>query len=305
MAPHSSTLAWKIPWIEEPGRLPSMGSRRVKHDWATSLSLFTFHFHALEKEMATHSCVLAWRIPGMGEPGGLPSMGLHRVGHDWNDLAAAAAAVDSLLTVKSAVNSCLIPGLCQRLTSALCSVSPSKTCCWASLPWTPSPRTTGAGLSPSLPSASKSPLLSTAYLQQGFTTSEASCSPITNKRGLKTSLQAQALQGELRWDSICPLWAAAGQRLQPWVRSLDTSGTQGGTEGSRHPNRTSRKDLWSERSHLGKGCRNGARIHYKGKGHRAGLGPALDKVPGPSWRLPQAVVQWFSGCHFPSGPRGL
>ena len=43
---------------------------------------FTFHFHALEKEMATHSSVLAWRIPGMGDPGGLPSMGLHRGGHD-------------------------------------------------------------------------------------------------------------------------------------------------------------------------------------------------------------------------------
>ena len=43
---------------------------------------FTFHFHALEKEMTTHSSVLAWRIPGMGEPGGLPSMGSHRVGHD-------------------------------------------------------------------------------------------------------------------------------------------------------------------------------------------------------------------------------
>ena len=43
---------------------------------------FTFHFHALEKEMATHSSVLSWRIPGMGEPGGLPSMGSHRVGHD-------------------------------------------------------------------------------------------------------------------------------------------------------------------------------------------------------------------------------
>ena len=51
---------------------------------------FTFHFHALEKEMATHSSVLAWRIPGMAEPGGPPSMGLHRVGHDWSDLAAAA-----------------------------------------------------------------------------------------------------------------------------------------------------------------------------------------------------------------------
>ena len=50
---------------------------------------FTFHFYALEKEMATHSSVLAWRIPGMGEPGGLPSLGSHRVGHDWSDLAAA------------------------------------------------------------------------------------------------------------------------------------------------------------------------------------------------------------------------
>ena len=51
---------------------------------------FTFHFLALEKEMATHSSVLAWRIPGTGEPDGLPSVGLHRVGHDWSDLAAVA-----------------------------------------------------------------------------------------------------------------------------------------------------------------------------------------------------------------------
>ena len=92
MATHPSTLAWKIPWAEEPGRLQSMGSLRVGHDWATSLSLFTFH--ALEKEMAAHSSVLAWRIPGTGEPGGLRSMGSHRVGHDWSDLAAAAAAGD-------------------------------------------------------------------------------------------------------------------------------------------------------------------------------------------------------------------
>ena len=89
MAPHSSTLAWKIPWMEEPGRLQSMGSVRVRHDRDFT---FTFHFHALEKEMATHSSVLAWRIPGTGEPGGLPSMGSHRVRHDWNDLAAAVAA---------------------------------------------------------------------------------------------------------------------------------------------------------------------------------------------------------------------
>ena len=77
MAPHSSTLAWKIPWTEKPGRLQSMGSlsRRL------SDFTFTFPFHTLEKEMATHSSVLAWRIPGKVEPGGLPSMGSHRVGH--------------------------------------------------------------------------------------------------------------------------------------------------------------------------------------------------------------------------------
>ena len=76
MAPHSSTLAWKIPWMEE---LQSMGSLS-----RTRLSNFTFifHFHPLEKEMVTHSSILAWRILGKGEPGGLPSMGSHRVGHD-------------------------------------------------------------------------------------------------------------------------------------------------------------------------------------------------------------------------------
>ena len=80
MAPHSSTLAWKIPWMEEPGGLQSMGSLRVGHD--LSDFTFSFHFHALEKEMATHSSILACRIPQMGEPGGLPSMGMHKVGHD-------------------------------------------------------------------------------------------------------------------------------------------------------------------------------------------------------------------------------
>ena len=79
MATQSSTLTWRIPWMEEPGGLQSMGSL----SW-TRLSnfTFTFHFHALEKEMATHSSALAWRIPGMGEPGGLLSMGSHRVGHN-------------------------------------------------------------------------------------------------------------------------------------------------------------------------------------------------------------------------------
>ena len=53
----------------------------VAKSW-TQLSNFTFHFYALEKEMATHSSIVAWRIPGMEEPGGLPSMGSHTVGHD-------------------------------------------------------------------------------------------------------------------------------------------------------------------------------------------------------------------------------
>ena len=86
MPPHSSTLAWKIPWTEEPGRLQSMGSLSQRLSDFT----FTFHFHTLEKEMATHSSVLAWRIPGKVEPDGLSSLGSHRVGHDWSDLAAAA-----------------------------------------------------------------------------------------------------------------------------------------------------------------------------------------------------------------------
>ena len=83
MAPHSSTLAWKIhsvPWTGEPGGLQSMGS--LKNQTLLSDFTFTLHFHALEKEMATHSSVLAWRIPGTGESGGLLSLGSHRVGHD-------------------------------------------------------------------------------------------------------------------------------------------------------------------------------------------------------------------------------
>ena len=102
MAPCSSTLAWEIPWTEEPGRLQSMGSRRVGHDWATLL--FTFHFHALEKEMATHSSVLAWRIPGTGEPGGLPSMGSHRVGHDWRDSSSSNSSSNGCVVVSRCFN---------------------------------------------------------------------------------------------------------------------------------------------------------------------------------------------------------
>ena len=91
MATHSSTLTWKIPWMEEPGGLQGVPGVSKSRPWLSDFT-FTFHFHALEKEMATHSSVLAWRIPGTGEPGGLPSVESHRVGHDWSDLAAAAAA---------------------------------------------------------------------------------------------------------------------------------------------------------------------------------------------------------------------
>ena len=76
---------------------------QITAQWYSSHTLsdftFTFHFHALEKEMATHSSVLAWRIPEMGEPGGLPSMGSPRVGHDWSDLAAAAHASKVMLKI--------------------------------------------------------------------------------------------------------------------------------------------------------------------------------------------------------------
>ena len=88
MAPHSSTLAWKIPWTKEPGRLQSMGSWRVRHNWATSLSLFTFmHWRKKRQPIPVF-------LPGESQDGGglVASMGSHRVGHDWSDLAASASA---------------------------------------------------------------------------------------------------------------------------------------------------------------------------------------------------------------------
>ena len=84
----SSTLAWKIPWTEEPGRLQSMGSLRVRHDWTTSLSLSLSCIGEGNGNPLQCSCL---ENPRDGEPGGLLSMGLHKVGHDWSDLAAAAA----------------------------------------------------------------------------------------------------------------------------------------------------------------------------------------------------------------------
>ena len=78
MAPHSSTLAWRIPWTAWWAAVHGVTESRTQLSDFT----FTFHFHALEKKMAPYSSILAWRIPGTEEPGGLLSMGLHRVGHD-------------------------------------------------------------------------------------------------------------------------------------------------------------------------------------------------------------------------------
>ena len=87
MAPHSSTLTWKIPWMEEPGRLQSMGSLRIGHNWATSLSLFTF-MHWRRKWQPT-PVFLPGESQGWGSLVGC--LGLHRVGHDWSDLAVAVS----------------------------------------------------------------------------------------------------------------------------------------------------------------------------------------------------------------------
>ena len=85
MAPHSSTLAWKMPWTEEPGRLQSMGSRRVGHDWETSLSVFTF-MHWRRKWQPTPAF-----LPGESQGWGCHLWGHTRVRHNWSNLAAAAA----------------------------------------------------------------------------------------------------------------------------------------------------------------------------------------------------------------------
>ena len=112
LSSHSSLISYKVrrsQWHPTPVLLPgeSHGQRSLvavvhgvaKSQTRLSYFTFTFHFHALEKEVATHSSVLAWRIPGTGEPGGLPSMGSHRVRHDWSDLAVAAAvAVTKLIS---------------------------------------------------------------------------------------------------------------------------------------------------------------------------------------------------------------
>ena len=94
MALHSRTLAWKIPWMEELGGLQSMGSLKVRHDWATS---FHFSLSCIGEGNGNPLSTLAWRIPGTGEPGGLPSMGSHRVRHDWSNLVVVVVVCSAMI----------------------------------------------------------------------------------------------------------------------------------------------------------------------------------------------------------------
>ena len=126
VAPHSSTLAWKIPWTEEPGRLQSMGSLRVGYDWASSLSLFTFmHWR---RQWHPTPVFLPGESQGWGSLVGCRLWGRTRFGHDWSDLAAAAAAglyvaQPGILSFCSPSSLCL-PWACPRGTSLTTSA------CW-------------------------------------------------------------------------------------------------------------------------------------------------------------------------------
>ena len=93
--------------MEELGRLQSMGSLLVRHDWVTSLSLFTF-IHSRRKWQRT-PVFLPGEFQGRGEPGGLPSMGSHRVGHDWSDLAAAAELIEPEVRPGSSCGYLILP----------------------------------------------------------------------------------------------------------------------------------------------------------------------------------------------------
>ena len=105
MTTHSSTLTWKLPWMEVPGRLQSMGSLRVGHNWATSLSVFTF-MHWRRKWQPT-PVFLPGESQGWGSLGGLLSMGSHRVGHNLSDLAAGKLHRKGDFKVKSWIITCI------------------------------------------------------------------------------------------------------------------------------------------------------------------------------------------------------
>ena len=109
MAPHSSTLAWKIPWTEEPGRLQSLGSLRVVHDWATSLSLFTFmHWRRIWQPTPV---ILPGESQGQRSLVGWHLWSRTEQGHDWRVLAAAAAFTQVALVVKNVPDNARVAGL--------------------------------------------------------------------------------------------------------------------------------------------------------------------------------------------------
>ena len=129
-------LAWKIPWMEEPGGLQSMGSQRVRHDWVTSFSLSFARERSIEKKpvlmvknlpamqeiwvwslgwedaleegMANHSNIVAWGNPWTKEPGRLQSTGLHRVRHDWSDLTCTHIHYICIMYMYNNVYICMI-----------------------------------------------------------------------------------------------------------------------------------------------------------------------------------------------------
>ena len=123
MAPHSSTLAWKIPWMEEPGRLQSTGSWRVGHDWMTSLSLFTF-MHCRRKWQPT-PVFLPGESQGWRSLVGCRLWGPNRVRHDWSDLAEAAAATFHCVYVPQLS----YPFICRWTSRLLACPGYCKQCC--------------------------------------------------------------------------------------------------------------------------------------------------------------------------------
>ena len=163
---------------------------------------FTFHFPALEKEMATHSSVLAWRIPGTGEPGGLPSLGSHRVGHDWSDLAAAAAA--RLLTPRCAGDIRTAQLLPWALASSCINSSPPPVRC---------PQTPGIPMAESLVAWGHSEPL--ANIQEAIT------DVLKTMRAAHSGLQRLFQLGS--WEAL-----AAGSDSHHHVQTSASSGTTGG-----------------------------------------------------------------------------
>ena len=140
MAPHSSTPAWKIPWMEEPGKLQSTGSLRLRHYWVTSLSLFTF-MHWRRKWQCT-PLFLPGESQGRGSLMGC-CLGLHRVGHDWSNLAVAADNIlksrDITLSTKvRLVKAMVFPVImygCERwpIKTAECRIDAFELWCWRRL----------------------------------------------------------------------------------------------------------------------------------------------------------------------------